>query len=106
MALSSAGQTGSGKTYTMGSAWSPEEDNQGVIPEVMDELFSRVESEPNTDFAIKVSFVEIHKVHTTCSGCWAAASLCPLTVSAAPAAGSAMAFGQQHSNRWSPAHRQ
>lgn len=47
----------------MGSAWSPEEEAQeGVIPTVMDELFSRVESEPNTDFMIKVSFVEIHKV--------------------------------------------
>jgi hypothetical protein len=48
----------------MGSAWSPEEEhnNQGVIPNVMDELFTRVEHETNTDFTIKVSFVEIHKV--------------------------------------------
>lgn len=60
-----AGQTGSGKTYTMGSAWSPDEDNQGVIPSVMDELFTRVEHEPHTDFTLKVSFVEIHKVRHT-----------------------------------------
>jgi hypothetical protein len=50
----------------MGSAWSPEEENQGVIPSVMDELFTRVEHEPNTDFTIKVSFVEIHKVCSRC----------------------------------------
>lgn len=64
-----AGQTGSGKTYTMGSAWSPEEENnnQGVIPNVMDELFTRVEHETNTNFTIKVSFVEIHKVRVPCN---------------------------------------
>lgn len=59
---SCTGQTGSGKTYTMGSAWSPEEEVEGVIPSVMDELFTRVETESSTDFTIKVSFVEIHKV--------------------------------------------
>eukprot|EP00775_Hariotina_reticulata_P005026 gene5026-5268_t len=55
------GQTGSGKTYTMGSAWSPDMTITGVIPSVMDELFSRVDSTTNTDFTVKVSFVEIHK---------------------------------------------
>lgn len=56
----------------MGSAWSPEEDNQGVIPSVMDELFTRVEHETSTDFTIKVSFVEIHKVrNSSCNArCW------------------------------------
>ncbi|WIA39358.1 hypothetical protein OEZ86_005467 [Tetradesmus obliquus] len=55
------GQTGSGKTFTMGSSWSPDLESQGVIPSVMDEMFTRMEAESNTDFVVKVSFVEIHK---------------------------------------------
>jgi hypothetical protein len=46
----------------MGSAWQPEEGNEGVIPNVMDELFTRVDTTHHTDFTVKVSFVEIHKV--------------------------------------------
>jgi hypothetical protein len=46
----------------MGSAWSPDMTTTGVIPSVMDELFSRVDGTTNTDFTVKVSFVEIHKV--------------------------------------------
>lgn len=62
------GQTGSGKTYTMGSAWSPDASSQqGVIPSVMEELFGRVDCCTSTDFTVKVSFVEIHKVRT---GSW------------------------------------
>jgi hypothetical protein len=46
----------------MGSSWSPDLESQGVIPSVMDEMFTRIEVESNTDFIVKVSFVEIHKV--------------------------------------------
>jgi hypothetical protein len=46
----------------MGSSWSPDLESQGVIPSVMDEMFTRMEVESNTDFIVKVSFVEIHKV--------------------------------------------
>jgi hypothetical protein len=49
----------------MGSSWSPDLESQGVIPSVMDEMFTRIEAESNTDFVVKVSFVEIHKVWIT-----------------------------------------
>lgn len=62
VSLWGAGQTGSGKTYTMGSSWAADMENQGVIPSVMDEMFSRIDAATNTDFTVKVSFVEIHKV--------------------------------------------
>ncbi len=48
--------------------------NQGVIPSVMDELFSRVEVETNTDFTVKVSFVEIHKVGSARGTCTSSCS--------------------------------
>jgi hypothetical protein len=48
----------------MGSSWSPDLESQGVIPSVMDEMFTRIEVESNTDFVVKVSFVEIHKVRS------------------------------------------
>jgi hypothetical protein len=56
------GQTGSGKTYTMGSGFTPGEESKGVIPEVLEELFGRISSTPDTDFTVRVSFVEIHRV--------------------------------------------
>ncbi|KAK1369428.1 hypothetical protein POM88_035520 [Heracleum sosnowskyi] len=37
------GQTGSGKTYTMGTNYNGEGQNDGVIPHVMETIFSRVE---------------------------------------------------------------
>ncbi|KAF8064520.1 KIN4A [Scenedesmus sp. PABB004] len=55
------GQTGSGKTFTMGSSWSPDDRGGGVIPSVMDELFARIDEARDTEFTVKVSFVEIHK---------------------------------------------
>ncbi|GAB4844184.1 Kinesin-like protein KIN-4C [Ancistrocladus abbreviatus] len=55
------GQTGSGKTYTMGTNYSGKE-NTGVIPKVMETIFSRVESmKDTTEFLIRVSFIEIFK---------------------------------------------
>ncbi|GMH44881.1 hypothetical protein BSKO_12838 [Bryopsis sp. KO-2023] len=55
------GQTGSGKTYTMGSAFTPGGNTRGVIPLVLDRIFEKVETTPDTEFAVQVSFVEIHK---------------------------------------------
>ncbi|GBF91684.1 kinesin family member heavy chain [Raphidocelis subcapitata] len=56
------GQTGSGKTYTMGSGFSPGGPARGVIPEVMEELFARIEAgKEGSEFSVRVSFVEIHK---------------------------------------------
>ncbi|KAL8131058.1 hypothetical protein AgCh_007114 [Apium graveolens] len=56
------GQTGSGKTYTMGTNYNGEGRNGGVIPNVMETIFSRVEaSKESTEFLIRVSFIEIFK---------------------------------------------
>ncbi|KAK4434246.1 Kinesin-like protein KIN-4C [Sesamum alatum] len=56
------GQTGSGKTYTMGTNYNGEEQKSGVIPKVMDTIFSKVEAmKESTEFLIRVSFIEIFK---------------------------------------------
>ncbi|CAA0809109.1 P-loop containing nucleoside triphosphate hydrolases superfamily protein [Striga hermonthica] len=56
------GQTGSGKTYTMGTNYNGEDHSSGVIPKVMDTIFSRVETmKESTEFLIRVSFIEIFK---------------------------------------------
>ncbi|CAN1340971.1 Kinesin-like protein KIN-4C [Linum perenne] len=56
------GQTGSGKTYTMGTNYSGEGTNEGVIPKFMDTIFRRFESvKESTEFLIRVSFIEIFK---------------------------------------------
>ena len=56
------GQTGSGKTYTMGSAFTPGGNTQGVIPKVMDSIFQRISSSKDAEYTVRVGFVEIHKV--------------------------------------------
>ncbi|XP_041027009.1 kinesin-like protein KIN-4C [Juglans microcarpa x Juglans regia] len=38
------GQTGSGKTYTMGTNYTGEERNGGIIPKAMESIFRRVEA--------------------------------------------------------------
>ncbi|GER47789.1 kinesin-like protein [Striga asiatica] len=56
------GQTGSGKTYTMGTNYNGEDHRSGVIPKVMNSIFSRVETmKESTEFLIRVSFIEIFK---------------------------------------------
>uniref|UniRef100_A0A2N9FKI7 Kinesin motor domain-containing protein n=1 Tax=Fagus sylvatica TaxID=28930 RepID=A0A2N9FKI7_FAGSY len=56
------GQTGSGKTYTMGTNYSGEGSNSGVIPKVMDSIFKRVEvMKDSSEFLIRVAFIEIFK---------------------------------------------
>lgn len=52
------GQTGSGKSYTMMGG--PE--NQGIIPRLCDEIFTRIEVESNesTQFKVEVSYMEIY----------------------------------------------
>ncbi|XP_010277504.1 PREDICTED: kinesin-like protein KIN-4C isoform X2 [Nelumbo nucifera] len=56
------GQTGSGKTYTMGTNYTGEENSCGIIPKVMETIFSRVEAKnEKTEFLIRVSFIEIFK---------------------------------------------
>lgn len=56
------GQTGSGKTYTMGTNYNGEGHQGGVIPNVMDTIFSKMESMKEcTEFLVRVSFIEIFK---------------------------------------------
>ncbi|KAL6995205.1 Kinesin-like protein KIN-4C [Sarracenia purpurea var. burkii] len=56
------GQTGSGKTYTMGTNYNGEEHNGGVIPKVVETIFSRIAAtRDSTEFLIRVSFIEIFK---------------------------------------------
>lgn len=55
-------KTGSGKTYTMGTNYNGEEHKGGVIPKVMETIFSRVEAmRESTEFLIRVSFIEVCK---------------------------------------------
>jgi Kinesin motor domain len=56
------GQTGSGKTYTMGSQFTPNASPQGIIPDALQSMFARIESQPDVAFTLRVGFIEIHKV--------------------------------------------
>nr|XP_010913544.1 kinesin-like protein KIN-4C isoform X1 [Elaeis guineensis] len=56
------GQTGSGKTYTMGTNYTGEDNSRGIIPQVMETIFKKVDTMKDTmEFLIRVSFIEIFK---------------------------------------------
>ncbi|KAJ0253973.1 Kinesin-like protein KIN-4A [Hirschfeldia incana] len=56
------GQTGSGKTYTMGTGCGDNSIQTGIVPQVMNALFTKIETlKDQTEFQIHVSFIEIHK---------------------------------------------
>ncbi|XP_024400613.1 kinesin-like protein KIN-4C isoform X1 [Physcomitrium patens] len=56
------GQTGSGKTYTMGTGYTVGGSTEGVIPQVMQTIFKRIETlKHKADFQLRVSFIEILK---------------------------------------------
>ncbi|NXL54129.1 KIF27 protein, partial [Podilymbus podiceps] len=57
------GQTGSGKTYTIGSGHiaSVAEDEKGIIPRAIQELFRHISENRNIDFHVKVSYIEVYK---------------------------------------------
>lgn len=55
------GQTGSGKTYTMGTTFSVGEEEMGVIPRAISDLYKFVNDNFSYDFVIKVSFMELYK---------------------------------------------
>ncbi|NWW46709.1 KIF27 protein, partial [Pedionomus torquatus] len=57
------GQTGSGKTYTIGGGHvaSVAEDEKGIIPRAIQELFHLISENHNTDFHVKVSYIEVYK---------------------------------------------
>ncbi|XP_075454996.1 kinesin-like protein KIF27 [Ascaphus truei] len=57
------GQTGSGKTYTIGGGHfaSVAEDEKGIIPRAIQELFQSISEHHNIDFSVKVSYIEVYK---------------------------------------------
>ncbi|XP_032068617.1 kinesin-like protein KIF27 [Thamnophis elegans] len=57
------GQTGSGKTYTIGGGHiaSVAEEERGIIPRAIQEIFQIISENHNTDFAVKVSYIEVYK---------------------------------------------
>ncbi|XP_065519403.1 kinesin-like protein KIF27 isoform X2 [Lathamus discolor] len=57
------GQTGSGKTYTIGGGHiaSVAEDEEGIIPRAIQELFQHISENRNIDFHVKVSYIEVYK---------------------------------------------
>ncbi|XP_013009167.1 chromosome-associated kinesin KIF4A [Cavia porcellus] len=57
------GQTGSGKTYSMGGAYTAEQENEptvGVIPRVIQLLFNEIDKKSDFEFTLKVSYLEIY----------------------------------------------
>jgi hypothetical protein len=57
------GQTFSGKTYTMGSnnMDNPTENEQGIIPRVIKDLFRKIEADNVMNYITKVSFLEVYQ---------------------------------------------
>ncbi|XP_050997055.1 chromosome-associated kinesin KIF4A [Acomys russatus] len=57
------GQTGSGKTYSMGGAYTAEQEHEstiGVIPRVIQLLFKEINKKSDFEFSLKVSYLEIY----------------------------------------------
>lgn len=56
------GQTGSGKTHTMGTTFDGNlNDEIGVIPRAIGEIFEKIATMPNDDFTVQCSFVELYQ---------------------------------------------
>ncbi|XP_072372770.1 kinesin-like protein KIF27 isoform X1 [Scyliorhinus torazame] len=57
------GQTGSGKTYTIGGGHiaSFSDELKGIIPRAIHEIFRNITEHHNTDFHVKVSYIEVYK---------------------------------------------
>ncbi|KAG8759082.1 hypothetical protein FRC14_006704 [Serendipita sp. 396] len=55
------GQTGSGKTFTMMGADIDSEELKGIIPRITEQIFASIaESDPNLEYLVKVSYMEIY----------------------------------------------
>uniref|UniRef100_W5LQ99 Kinesin family member 7 n=1 Tax=Astyanax mexicanus TaxID=7994 RepID=W5LQ99_ASTMX len=57
------GQTGSGKTYTIGEANICKllDDEQGIIPRAVAEIFKLLDENDLSDFSVRVSYLEVYK---------------------------------------------
>ncbi|CEP12182.1 hypothetical protein [Parasitella parasitica] len=55
------GQTGSGKTFTMMGADIEDEKTKGIIPRIIEQIFTSINDAPsNIEFTVKVSYMEIY----------------------------------------------
>uniref|UniRef100_A0AAY4BB47 Kinesin motor domain-containing protein n=1 Tax=Denticeps clupeoides TaxID=299321 RepID=A0AAY4BB47_9TELE len=56
------GQTGSGKTYTVGeSSICTSDEEQGIIPRAVAEIFKQLDENDLSDFSVRVSYLEVYK---------------------------------------------
>uniref|UniRef100_A0A8C5B4L0 Kinesin family member 7 n=1 Tax=Gadus morhua TaxID=8049 RepID=A0A8C5B4L0_GADMO len=55
------GQTGSGKTHTVGEANICRDEEQGIIPRAVAEIFKLLDENDLMDFSVRVSYLEVHK---------------------------------------------
>ncbi|KAK7067055.1 Chromosome-associated kinesin kif4a [Halocaridina rubra] len=57
------GQTGSGKTHSMGTAYDQDIDDEevGIIPRAVNDIFEWVAQHTECEFLVKVSFIELYK---------------------------------------------
>ncbi|XP_018614657.1 kinesin-like protein KIF27 [Scleropages formosus] len=57
------GQTGSGKTYTIGAGHfvSSAEEERGIIPRAVQDIFQCISEKHNMDFSVKASYIEVYK---------------------------------------------
>uniref|UniRef100_A0A671UW08 Kinesin family member 7 n=1 Tax=Sparus aurata TaxID=8175 RepID=A0A671UW08_SPAAU len=57
------GQTGSGKTYTIGEAniCSFTDEEQGIIPRSVADIFKLLDENDLTDFSVRISYLEVYK---------------------------------------------
>uniref|UniRef100_A0A3B3Z5P8 Kinesin motor domain-containing protein n=1 Tax=Periophthalmus magnuspinnatus TaxID=409849 RepID=A0A3B3Z5P8_9GOBI len=57
------GQTGSGKTYTIGEAniLAFRDEEQGIIPRAVADVFKLLDENDLTDFSVRVSYLEVYK---------------------------------------------
>ena len=55
------GQTGSGKTYTMMGPEIGDQENKGIIPRIVEQIFDSImKSDGSIEFTVKVSYMEIY----------------------------------------------
>lgn len=56
------GQTGSGKTHTMLGPTMDDEEERGIIPRMVNQVFDLIgESDESIEFSVKVSMIEIYR---------------------------------------------
>lgn len=55
------GQTGAGKSYTMMGTEIDDDENKGIIPRIIEQIFANILSSPgNIEYTVRVSYMEIY----------------------------------------------